>query len=294
MSFNQCTDEVAYCKKTGYNYNPALRDPQLRLAVEYAIDRQTLVDRVRPGYAAVGTTVVNQPRWHVDPENPIPYDPEEANRILDEAGYADTDGDGDPRDAGRGRAPGLPVHRANREPRRRSRPASSSRSGWRMSGSRRSPRPSTTRSSPTSGTRTTTTCTSGAGASSPTRTSSSPRTRLISAESGATRATRTPSTTQLFKEQQAAPTVEERAADRRRDAADPARRPTRDRALARDPPRGLPERVDRVPGAARPRTGQRRVVLPIRQVLGADRRSRHPPPAAPAAATAVASPPRCG
>jgi peptide/nickel transport system substrate-binding protein len=94
MSFNQCTDEVAYCKKTGYDYHPALRDPQLRLAVEYAIDRQTLVDRVKQGYAAVGSTVVNQPRWHVDPEDPIPYDPEEANRILDEAGYADTDGDG--------------------------------------------------------------------------------------------------------------------------------------------------------------------------------------------------------
>ena len=94
MSFNQCTDQVAYCSKTGFNYHPALRDPQLRLAVEYAIDRQTLVDRVTRGYASLGTTVVNQERWHVDPENPIPYDPEEANRILDGAGYLDTDNDG--------------------------------------------------------------------------------------------------------------------------------------------------------------------------------------------------------
>jgi peptide/nickel transport system substrate-binding protein len=94
MSFNQCTNDVAYCKKTGFNRHPALVDPQLRLAVEYAIDRQTLVDRVKRGYATVGTTVVNQPRWHVEPENPIPYDPEEATRILDEAGYLDSDGDG--------------------------------------------------------------------------------------------------------------------------------------------------------------------------------------------------------
>ena len=94
MSFNQCTDEVTYCRETGFNYHPALRDPQLRLAVEHAIDRQTLVDQVKRGYASLGTTVVNQPRWHVDPENPIPYDPEEANRILDDAGYADTDNDG--------------------------------------------------------------------------------------------------------------------------------------------------------------------------------------------------------
>ena len=94
MSFNQCTDEVAYCKKTGYNYHPALRDPQLRLAVEYAIDRDALVERVNRGYAYPGYTVVNQPRWHVDPANPVTYDPDEANRILDEAGYLDTDGDG--------------------------------------------------------------------------------------------------------------------------------------------------------------------------------------------------------
>ena len=94
MSFNQCTDEVPYCTKTGYNYHPALRDPQLRLAVEYAIDRQTLVDRVNRGYASAGTTVVNQPKWHVDPDDPIPFDPAQANAILDEAGYQDTDGDG--------------------------------------------------------------------------------------------------------------------------------------------------------------------------------------------------------
>jgi peptide/nickel transport system substrate-binding protein len=94
MSFNQCKDEVPYCAKTGYNYHPALADPQLRLAVEYAIDRQTLVDRVNRGYASVGTTVVNQPRWHVEPNTPIAYDPEQAKLILDDAGYLDTDGDG--------------------------------------------------------------------------------------------------------------------------------------------------------------------------------------------------------
>jgi peptide/nickel transport system substrate-binding protein len=94
MSFNQCTNEVAYCRQTGFNYHPALADPQLRLAVEYAIDRRTLVEDVKRGFAEMGTTVVNQPRWHYEIPNVVPYDPAEANRILDEAGYVDTDGDG--------------------------------------------------------------------------------------------------------------------------------------------------------------------------------------------------------
>lgn len=94
MSFNQCTNELAYCKDTGFNHHPATTDPEFRKAVEYGIDRETLVKRVTLGYAEPGVTVILAPKWHYDPPEVISYDPEEANRILDEAGYADTDGDG--------------------------------------------------------------------------------------------------------------------------------------------------------------------------------------------------------
>jgi len=94
MSFNQCTNEVDYCKDTGFTHHPATTDPAFRQAVEYAIDRDVLVDRVLLGYAEPGYTVIPSPKWHAAPESPITYDPEEANRILDEAGYADTDNDG--------------------------------------------------------------------------------------------------------------------------------------------------------------------------------------------------------
>jgi peptide/nickel transport system substrate-binding protein len=94
MSFNQCTNEVPYCRETGFNRHPATTDPDFRLAVEYAIDRETLVDRVKEGYATPGTTVIPSPKWHFDPPEVVPFDPAEANRILDEAGYNDTDGDG--------------------------------------------------------------------------------------------------------------------------------------------------------------------------------------------------------
>jgi peptide/nickel transport system substrate-binding protein len=94
MSFNQCTNEVDYCKDAGFTRHPATTDPAFRLAVEYAIDRDALVERVKLGYAEPGYTVIPSPKWHTDPSSVITYDPDEANRILDEAGYADTDGDG--------------------------------------------------------------------------------------------------------------------------------------------------------------------------------------------------------
>jgi peptide/nickel transport system substrate-binding protein len=94
MSFNQCTNEVSYCRETGFNHHPATTDPDFRLAVEYAIDREVLVDRVKLGYGTPGVTVIVQPKWHNDPPEVITYNPDEANRILDEAGYLDTDNDG--------------------------------------------------------------------------------------------------------------------------------------------------------------------------------------------------------
>lgn len=94
LSFNQCTDDVPYCEKTGYSHHPATTDPQLRLAVEYAIDRETLVDRVMLGHATPGSTVIIHPRWHADPPNVVTYDPDVARQILDDAGYLDADGDG--------------------------------------------------------------------------------------------------------------------------------------------------------------------------------------------------------
>jgi peptide/nickel transport system substrate-binding protein len=94
MSFNQCTNEVSYCRDTGFNHHSVTTDPDFRLAVEYAIDREVLVDRVKLGYATPGVTVIVQPKWHHDPPEVITYNPDEANRILDEAGYIDTDNDG--------------------------------------------------------------------------------------------------------------------------------------------------------------------------------------------------------
>jgi peptide/nickel transport system substrate-binding protein len=84
------------CDSTGH---PALLDPQVRLAIARAIDKEALIDRVLSGYGEYGTTVVppqTAPRWHYEPtgEELIDFDLEAANAILDDAGYEDTDGDG--------------------------------------------------------------------------------------------------------------------------------------------------------------------------------------------------------
>jgi peptide/nickel transport system substrate-binding protein len=91
LSFNLASDPSSTA-------NPAVLDPQVRVAVEYAIDRDVLVERVVHGYASPGTTPLAPvyPYWHWEPppDVAIGFDPNEAKALLDQAGYLDTDGDG--------------------------------------------------------------------------------------------------------------------------------------------------------------------------------------------------------
>ncbi len=76
--------------------HPALRDPRVRLAMTYAIDKQQLIDLVFLGHALPGLTIVPPVlhSWFSPDIQDVAFDLEEANRILDDAGYADSDGDG--------------------------------------------------------------------------------------------------------------------------------------------------------------------------------------------------------
>jgi len=78
--------------------HPALEDPQVRVAISRAIDRQTLVDRVLKGHGVVGSTIVPPALafYHYEPteEELQTFDLDAANALLDEGGYEDTDGDG--------------------------------------------------------------------------------------------------------------------------------------------------------------------------------------------------------
>jgi peptide/nickel transport system substrate-binding protein len=78
--------------------HPALLDLDVRHAISMAIDRQTLVDRVLLGLGEPGGTISPSadPTWQPEvPDNiALDFDPDAANALLEETGYADTDGDG--------------------------------------------------------------------------------------------------------------------------------------------------------------------------------------------------------
>lgn len=70
--------------------HPALEDQRVRVAIAHAIDTEALVERVLGGHGTPGTTVI-PPIYedlHYDPGSATyPFDPQEAGRLLDEAGY---------------------------------------------------------------------------------------------------------------------------------------------------------------------------------------------------------------
>jgi peptide/nickel transport system substrate-binding protein len=76
--------------------HPALRDRQVRLALAHATDKQKLIDVVLLGLGDPGLTLIPNGLgpFYNDSLVDYEYNAATANSILDEAGYADTDGDG--------------------------------------------------------------------------------------------------------------------------------------------------------------------------------------------------------
>jgi peptide/nickel transport system substrate-binding protein len=72
------------------NRNPALEDPQVRLALATAINKKDLVDIVLQGYGAPGVTIIPPSLgggfWY-NPIQDVTFDLDKANQILEQAGY---------------------------------------------------------------------------------------------------------------------------------------------------------------------------------------------------------------
>ncbi len=68
--------------------NPVLQDPRLRRALLLSLDRQAISDRLFGGKQPVAATAVSPLDWiHAADLKPHPYDPREAARLFDEAGW---------------------------------------------------------------------------------------------------------------------------------------------------------------------------------------------------------------
>jgi peptide/nickel transport system substrate-binding protein len=70
--------------------HPAFADVRFRQALAHAIDRQTILDKVFGGFAALGTTIIPPiyANTHLDPgDQTWPFDLAKANQLLDAAGY---------------------------------------------------------------------------------------------------------------------------------------------------------------------------------------------------------------
>ena len=78
------------------NWNRALGDKALRRAIMQAIDKETICSVQLNGQYLPGKTLITPAAdyGYDEIENPDPYDPENAKKLLDDAGYLDRDGDG--------------------------------------------------------------------------------------------------------------------------------------------------------------------------------------------------------
>lgn len=85
-------------EKNRVNFNPEAKmgDVELRKAMWHAVDNTAVGERFYNGLRWNATTLIppSHPEFHDDSNEGRAYDPEVAKTLLDDAGYADTDGDG--------------------------------------------------------------------------------------------------------------------------------------------------------------------------------------------------------
>lgn len=74
---------------------PLFSNPLVRRALTMAIDREAIIEGLLPGIGRPAAGPVLSFMWAHDPELlPLPFDPEAARHLLEQAGWRDRDGDG--------------------------------------------------------------------------------------------------------------------------------------------------------------------------------------------------------
>jgi peptide/nickel transport system substrate-binding protein len=88
--------EPAYSYLAWNELNPLFSDKKVRWALSHMVDRRTIIDKVLYGGAVpIQSHIFFQNKKLLEESLPIiEYDPEKAKKLLDEAGWKDSDGDG--------------------------------------------------------------------------------------------------------------------------------------------------------------------------------------------------------
>lgn len=91
----QITDQPVF-SYIGWNADkPLFADKRVRRAMTFAFDRKRILDSVFVGLGAITTGPYLHSSPYYDPSiTPIPFDLEQAKKLLSDAGWTDTDGDG--------------------------------------------------------------------------------------------------------------------------------------------------------------------------------------------------------
>jgi peptide/nickel transport system substrate-binding protein len=87
--------QIVYLNLQDPDGSPFFQDARVRRALLHALDRQTLIDEALNGQGIVANGPARPWSWAYDPDLPhTEYDPEQADALLAEANWIDTDGDG--------------------------------------------------------------------------------------------------------------------------------------------------------------------------------------------------------
>ena len=90
IAFNTGSVDIATGKPIG-DPNPAVLDPRFRFALNFAIDRQKILDTAYQGAGKVGGAIIPPAypdyQWVPDDPEAFAYDPDKAAQLLNDAGY---------------------------------------------------------------------------------------------------------------------------------------------------------------------------------------------------------------
>ena len=73
---------------------PPLDNVKVRQAIAYAIDRETMIKTLLQGLGKPAHSIIPEESWAYSTGQTYSYDPAQAKKLLDEAGFPDPDGDG--------------------------------------------------------------------------------------------------------------------------------------------------------------------------------------------------------